>query len=260
MTAYKSFKIIKRKLLESKIHLFISIAVAASIVAIGFDLIDNHFTFHDILVEYHGLVYDLIVFGIILTIYETIKDKKDKITRYKEEIDDFRFWHSEESMHKIKGSVNRLYELGVESIDLSMCEFSNSRWLNKYKKMKWDFTGAKLGECLFISTDISKSRFRVTNLTNVSFVQSNLSGCNFGSSTLKHTLFEECDLNGTDFKGAIVDCLNWIDELESKKNIGINYIRDCFYVDTVGANDNIIYKVFVNSNSKFYEARSIYDW
>lgn len=260
MKIKKRLSNLKVKILDSKIYLFITITILAALIGVGLDLLDDDFTFHDILVEYHGLVYDLIVFGILLTIYEAIRDKKDKITRYKEEIDDFRFWHSDESMHRIKGSVNRLEKLGVNSIDLSMCEFSNPRWLNQYKKMRWDFSGAVLKECLFLMVDISTSRFRITDLTNGAFVKTNISGCNFAESILIGTSFEECDLTDIDFKGAKVDRPDWIEYLEKNNNSGIDYIKETFVVESYGLKENFDYIVLVKTNAKQYKVRSVYDW
>ncbi len=46
----------------------------------------------DVLVEAHGLLFDIILFGIILTVFSQRIDKKMKILRCHEEIEDFLYW------------------------------------------------------------------------------------------------------------------------------------------------------------------------
>lgn len=111
-------KLIKN-IIKSKIGLFIGLGIIVMIIAVILDFYDCNFSYHDILVEFHGLVFDLFVFGIILTIYETNKSKKEKaqadkkrktdlIERYTEEINDFKFWKSEEAMYRTRGLIKRL--------------------------------------------------------------------------------------------------------------------------------------------------------
>jgi hypothetical protein len=150
-----------KRILSSKIGLFVLLAILCLIIMIGSDFMDNEFSYHDILVEFHGLVFDLFIFGIILTIYESLKSKKEKlelkenkrlvlIERYKEEINDFRFWKSEEAFYRIRGLVKRLVDLGEEKINLSHCYLDTEKSLSAYKNMKgWKFFAANLRNSFF---------------------------------------------------------------------------------------------------------------
>jgi len=241
---------------NSKTNLFVALLLVAILVAIVMDLFDSEFSPHDIIVEYHGLVFDLFIFGVILTVYESRRSKKDKIDRYREEIDDYRFWHSEESLHRIKGLIKRLDKLNVSFIDLSHCQLIEARWFSQYKSMRWIFSGADLTESVFLMVDMQKSKFLVTTLTNATFVEVNLMDCNFGSAKMLGVRFEKCNLNGVDFGSAVVDRLDWIEHLEVNENQGVDFLKENFYVEPFGEH----FRVYVNKESSLYKHRSIFGW
>ena len=72
-----------------------------------------------VLVEAHGLVFDLFIFGIVLTAYEVVRGKQDKVERYKEELDDYRGWEEEEAGYRVAGIIRRLEAEGIEDIDFN---------------------------------------------------------------------------------------------------------------------------------------------
>jgi pilus assembly protein TadC len=49
-------------------------------------------TVANLLVEAHGLLFDLLLFGIIFAAFSIFTERRQKIERYKEEIDDYRRW------------------------------------------------------------------------------------------------------------------------------------------------------------------------
>ena len=98
--------------MKGKIFVFIGSAILVWIIGgwlwgswwIESDFISNfHGTldgnsYKDIAVEFHGMVFDIILFGLVLTFYEWMTDRRDKINRYREEIDDYLGWESDEAM------------------------------------------------------------------------------------------------------------------------------------------------------------------
>lgn len=234
-------KIIKN-IINSKVGLFISLGFIALIVAILLNYFDSDFSYHDILVEFHGLVFDLFVFGVVLTIYETQREKKvkkkleekkrtDLIERYKEELNDYRFWKSEEAFYRIRGLIERLVKLEATDINLSHCFLPTNNSL-MFKEMKnWKFSAAQMNECAFSLSDMSNTESYHTNLIHSSFREVNLTNAKFGSALLLRTKFEKCKLENAELDGVAVSSINWFQELKNKENVGIESLMEKYYVN-----------------------------
>ncbi|MGY0393331.1 pentapeptide repeat-containing protein [Bizionia sp. KMM 8389] len=229
-----------RNIIKSKIGLFIGLGIIAMIIAIVLDIYDCDFSYHDILVEFHGLVFDLFVFGIILTVYETNKSKKEKeeferkrkadlIERYTEEINDFKFWKSEEAMYRTRGLIKRLVKLGAKELNLNHCYLATDKTFTDYENMQnWKFSFANLRESWFLMSNMTNATFYNANLSSAIFEKVNLTNCSFNSSNLYKTEFKECDLTEVDFLNAIIHDIDWFQELERNNNIGVRELRENF--------------------------------
>lgn len=232
-----------KRILSSKIVLFILLAILCLIIVIKLDFLDSEFSYHDILVEFHGLVFDLFIFGIILTIYESLRSKKEKleleenkrlvlIDRYKEEINDIRFWKSKEAFYRIRGLVKRLVDLKEEKIDLSHCYLETDKSLSTYRNMKeWKFYAANLRDSFFLMSDMTKTQFYMTKLSESSFVEVNLMESNFENADLYKAQFKRCNLNDVKLNGALVGNINWFEILKRNKNIGIDSLENEYIID-----------------------------
>lgn len=79
----------------------------------------------NILVESHGMLLDLFLIGVFLFWLQRRsadnREKKLRIKRYEEEIDDYRGWDEKEAMYRIVGNIKRLNKEGVSKIDLRGC-------------------------------------------------------------------------------------------------------------------------------------------
>jgi hypothetical protein len=231
---------------KSKTNLFIVIALFGLFILSILDFIDNQFSFHDILVEFHGLVFDLFIFGILLTIYESMTSKKEMIKRYKEEINDYRFWESEEAMYRIRGLIKRLVELNEKEIDISNCYLENDKSFFSIKNMKrWKFSGANLKNSSFFNCDLEDAHFYITNLENTFFNQANLTNCKFVKAILYNTVFENCIFKETDLSNAYIKEKNWFEILENKGNIGVDSLKIKFEItkEPIIINDVKIYEI-----------------
>lgn len=120
---------------------------------------------NDVLIEAHGVIFDLLVFGVVLAAYDHLRQKQQNVKRYQEEIDDFRGWDEKEAMYRIVGNFRRLNREGVSKIDLSYCYLSGAR-LNKV-----DLSGANLSGANLTRTNLSRA-----NLTGADLSGANLSG------------------------------------------------------------------------------------
>jgi len=70
--------------------LYISGAIFVLILLVILDIIFLE-NWKDIIVEVHGLLFDIFFFGLIFTLYASYTERKMKIESFKDEIDDYRF-------------------------------------------------------------------------------------------------------------------------------------------------------------------------
>lgn len=147
-----------------------------------------NFQWHDILVEANGMLFDLLVFGILLSVYEALREKREKIERLHEEIDDYREWDEKEAMYRIVGAVKRLNKLGVTNIDLSDCFLQNANLqavrLQGSNLRNTNLQGAKLQESNLSNTLLSGANFNNTILFGADFKNAFIDDANFQNATL----------------------------------------------------------------------------
>lgn len=241
-------KKLKHKISKSKTLLFTIIAISCFLIVSIFDFFDQNFSVHDILVEFHGLVFDLVIFGILITTYETISSKKEKIERYNEELSDYKFWKSEESMYRTRGIIKRLVNLGEKKLDLSFCYLANDNSLLNYVEMiEWNFTGATLTNCGFGASNMTKSNFTLAKLNKSTFIDVNLINSNFRNTNLYLTKFENCNLTNVDFFNARVDSMAWFSELKKSKNIGVEALKNRYFIEETKNEFTTLYRLQLRS-------------
>lgn len=72
----------------------------------------------DIAIEFHGLLMDVLVLGILLALYESTLEKRREINRWLDELDDYRGLSHVESGYRVKGILARLNRSGYFNIEL----------------------------------------------------------------------------------------------------------------------------------------------
>lgn len=206
------------------------------------------FSWHDVIVESHGVLFDLLVFGILLSVYEALREKKDKIERLHEEIDDYRGWDEKEATYRIVGSIKRLNRLKINKIDISYCYLRNANLekvnlqqanledtnlenanlrgakLQKAKLNGVRFKGAILQGVNFEKASLLCADLRNTNLQEVNFSSAELFYANFQGADLQETNFEGANLENTNFEEANLERINFISldtDQESIINLGL---------------------------------------
>lgn len=138
-----------------------------------------------ILVEAHGMLFDIAIIGILLFWLNKNGEIRQQIRTYQNEIDDFRLWHSEEAAFRTVGNIRRLNRHKIFEINLANCH-------------------------------LQKTNLSYVNLTHSNLNSANLSNCalvdiNLESSRLNQTNFENSNLNGANLKGAYASGANFQD-------------------------------------------------
>jgi hypothetical protein len=179
-------------------------------------------TWQNIASELHGLLFDVLLFGIVFVIFEKVRDKKEVITRYLEELDDYRGWDSPEAYQRIHGLLRRLINEQFFRIDMSDIYMKNQK-VNKPLNLEFSvFQRASLENSEFYSTYFISPSFVATDFYRTRFDYCNFDSATFSTPVFRGTIFESCHFNSTAFHGLKVSP-------EFKPSV---YFRDCKFTVT----------------------------
>lgn len=153
----------------------------------------------DVLVEAHGLVFDLFVFGILLAFYDRIRKEEEKQTKeirekkyrikgYKDELKDYRGWTESEAAYRIRGLINRLAQEGQNNINY------NDLHLGKLHKLKLRGILPKHNKRQSIS---NKNVFKIASLQGVDLASEELNGIDLQGVNLNNSKLNGIKLHDT---------------------------------------------------------------
>src|SRR5687767_11240537 len=108
-----------------------------------------------ILAEAHGMLFDIAVIGILLFWLNRNGETRQRIRTYKDEIDDFRLWESDEAAFRTVGNIKRLNRHKIHDINLVNC------YLPRTNLNYANLTGSNLN-----SANVSQSSLIEANLEN----------------------------------------------------------------------------------------------
>lgn len=244
------------KLFKDPVLFYIIIGVISVFLIATLDFYDKDFNWHDIVVEAHGLIFDLLIFGLMLAIYDRVRGKVSKIERLQEEISDYRGWNNDEAMHRIVGCVKRLYESGVTKFYLGNC-FLEKADLSEYNFHQSSFAFSRLAQASFVHSDLSYTmmvgadmqntwltktdfegadlrscKFNDAHITKANFSKADLNGADFSNAKIASCEFDGCDLTNAIFNNAKVTQKRWFSELEGRNIKGIGVLIKKYQIDS----------------------------
>lgn len=176
--------VIERPLLTTTIVL-VAIAVVVIGLSLPYYLSDFGGFYEQILAEAHGMIFDIVVIGILLFWLNQNGQTRQLIRFYKDEIDDFRLWESDEAAFRSVGNIKRLNRHKIYEINLVNCFLSR--------------------------TNLNYVNLSGSNLNSANLSQSSLLEANLENTRLNQTNFENSNLNQANFKGAYVSGANFKD-------------------------------------------------
>lgn len=222
----------------------------------------NHPGFwENVLVESHGMLLDLLILGVFIFWLQRRaakkQEKKNRIQRYKEELDDYRGWTENEAAYRVAGIIRRLKKEGVENIDfkglhLGRCskeiikEAYQKKHIFKFLSGAGDLTESNFPEMMMMygnakNLDLSFSNLERAWLTDsdlegIQLIETNLQKANLHGTSLKNAdlwgaIFDKADLREVDLVGAKVDSKDWFEKLKRWQVKGVEEIISKFYVD-----------------------------
>ncbi|MBL7871614.1 MAG: pentapeptide repeat-containing protein [Cyclobacteriaceae bacterium] len=199
--------IVEKPLLTSAIVLAI---IALLVLSFSFKYYLNDFEnfWPQILAEAHGMIFDIAIIGILLVWLNQNGETRQRIRFYRDEIDDFRLWESDEAAFRTVGNIKRLNRNKIHDINLVNCYLSRTN-LNYVNLAGSNMNSANFSNSSLIETNLENTRLNQTNFENSNLNQAFLkgayaSGANFKDAFLIKSQFQGAFLIKTNFKNAFL--------------------------------------------------------
>jgi len=224
----------------------VAVIISIMIIFLSLMLFDSLRTdfFDGVFVEFSGMIFDLIVFGILLAIYTYHQEKKAYIQTQEDLIDDYIRLNTVEGKLRIAGALRRIqkrgkYDYNLGGINLSNFSFRSEGILN--------LSGSSFSINAF-SNHPNRPQLFNTILKNVSFDFTNCSDVVFSKGIMSSTYFEDCDfvechLVNSSFQNATVkyniqnikkEESDWYEDLTGEGTSDQTYHPPFWHVDLSG--------------------------
>lgn len=199
--------IVEKPLLTSAIVLLL-VAILVIGLSLKYYIEDFDGFISQILVEAHGMIFDIAIIGILLVWLNQNGEIRQRIRMYKDEIDDFRLWESDEAAFRTVGNIKRLNRHKIHDINLVNCHLPRTN-LNYVNLSGSNMNSANISQSSLIESNLENARLNQTNFENSNLNQANLntayaSGANFKDAFLIKSQFEGAFLIKANFNNAFL--------------------------------------------------------
>lgn len=186
------------------------VLIFVALVVVGLSLpyyLSNFNEFYmQVLAEAHGMIFDIAIIGILIFWLNKSGEKRLRIKTYKDEIDDFRLWTSEEAAFRTVGNIKRLNRNNIYELNLVDCFLAKTN-LNYAILEESNLNNANLSFSKLIECNLQNARLNQTNLESANLNQARLysayaSGANFKDAFLIKANFEKAFLIKANFENA----------------------------------------------------------
>ena len=233
-----------KKLYRDIVALILSIHVSTSIsvlivstviiIIVSYNYYDGDFA-ENILVEAHGMLFDILVIGIFILSLNTLAErriqKRIENQRYRDEIDDFRGWESEEAAYRNAGNLKRLQRNGYKGkINLKQCYLEGVDLQKNWDDdllgyIKPFLAGSNLKGVNIAFADLQNANLMSAKLQGAVFFEVNLRGANFFWAKLQMATLQDVNLQGANLQNAYLqDAILLNVDLRNTKNLRLNQL------------------------------------
>ncbi|MFN7329458.1 MAG: pentapeptide repeat-containing protein [Bacteroidota bacterium] len=154
-------EVVEKPLLTSSIVLGIVFVIVIGL-SLPYYIGDFRNFWAQILAEAHGMIFDIAVIGILLYWLNQNGEVRQRIRTYKDEIDDFRLWESEEAAFRTVGNIKRLNRHKIHEINLVNCHLARTN-LNYVNLNSSNLNSTNLQSASLIETNLENTRLNQTN-------------------------------------------------------------------------------------------------
>lgn len=253
------------KPVKTSFYVFLFATILVFLLTLFFYGYDNEFL-KNVLVEAHGMLFDILVIGTFIFALQEIGRKKIEkeqiiqkekierernIQRWQEEIEDFRYWESKEAAHRIAGNIKRLNKTSITDINLKRCYLVNAN-LGNANLQGVNFEGAKLQNAALFRANLQGAMLEGVNLQGADFREAKLQGVYLAGANLKKAILWKTNLQeakfwvvnlqgaflkGANLQGAMLKGVN----LQGTNLVGAN-LQEVFF-GSVCIPKTILYKI-----------------
>jgi BTB/POZ domain-containing protein KCTD9 len=197
--------IVEKPLLTSTLVLLL-VAITVIGLSLPYYIHDLENFLPQILAEAHGMIFDIAVIGILIFWLNQNGEIRQRIRTYRDEIDDFRLWESEEAAFRTVGNIKRLNRHRIYEINLVNSFLARTN-LNYVNLKGSNLNSANISQSSLIEANLENTRLNQTNLENSNLNQINLksayaSGANFKDAYLIKAQFDGAFLIKANFNNA----------------------------------------------------------
>ena len=164
--------------------------------------------FEGIMQEAHGMLFDIAIIGILIYWLNERGRVRQQIRSYRDEIDDFRMWESEEAAFRTVGNIKRLNRHEIYELNLVNCYLAKTNLtevnLTKSNLNSANLASSNMAGCVFVETRLNQTNFENANLNNAQFTGSFASGANFKDAYLIKSNFSNSFLIKANFTNAFL--------------------------------------------------------
>ncbi len=199
------------------------IGAAAIIIPVSWPYyVDSSLNFwENIVAEAHGVLFDLLIIGWFLLWLNKIAERRIRNDRYREEIEDYLGWRSQEATLRIVGNIRRLNRDGIVSgFRLTEAHLEGAKLGNvdMADSDLWGahLEGASLREANLNGVTLAGASLEGADLERAGLMEADLRGANLNEADLERAVLTKADLRGVSLSGADLQYAN-IDDADLRR-------------------------------------------
>jgi hypothetical protein len=186
--------IIEKPLLTSTIVLVL-VTIVVLTLSLPYYLRDFDTFIQQVLAEAHGMIFDIAVIGILIFWLNQNGEIRQRIRTYKDEIDDFRLWESEEAAFRTVGNIKRLNRHKIHEINLVNCHLPRTN-LNYVNLAASNLNSSNISQSTLIEANLENARLNQTNFENSNLNQAILKGAYASGAIFKDAFLIKAQFDG----------------------------------------------------------------
>jgi BTB/POZ domain-containing protein KCTD9 len=178
-----------------RIYILIAILVIPLVIKLSIPFYDQEFL-ENVLVEAHGMIFDVLLLGVIFAWLNQGGEKQREIKRYQEEINDYLGWGADEAKYRIVGNIRRLNRKKISDIRLE------NAYLKEANLTRANLRGANLTRANLKGADLTRTKLYDANLTEADFTGAKLIYAGLWDAYLTRANLRGANLTRANLKGA----------------------------------------------------------
>ncbi|ELA9364030.1 pentapeptide repeat-containing protein [Vibrio parahaemolyticus] len=214
----------------------------------------------NVLVEAHGLVFDIFLIGLVLVWMDSHRQKRESIERNLEGLWDLNTFvdaiYQKKKINMIKRlNASKVYKIDVTDLTLSDVELKDAKFSNsglyglkllKCKIFNLEIQSSKLNSADFSGSKLKNSKILKSYLKNACFAEAILTGVDFQKSDLFRAKFigtnlENADLRGCNLKRTVFDGANLKQaNIRECQNLDCEALAKAECLDYIKADDAVV--------------------